>query len=54
MLPAENSSPRWRIATNAEAQNVSVTPTAARGSQVGGADVRPSVVVVTGQRYGQS
>ena len=32
--PGEKSWPRWRIATNAEAQSTRVTPTAASGSQV--------------------
>jgi hypothetical protein len=33
--PGEKSSPRWRIATNADAQNTRVTATAVTGSHVG-------------------
>ena len=50
--PGEKSWPRWRIATNAEAQSTRVTPTAASGSQAGDpvtseAPVGDCVVVVT-------
>src|SRR5688572_26689114 len=51
--PAVKLSARWRIATNADAQSTSVTPTAVGGSHAGGADFaalggRVSGAAVTG------
>ena len=49
--PGEKSSPRWRIATNADAQNTSVTATAVTGSHAGVVEpawvVGAAVVLVT-------
>ena len=42
--PGEKSWPRWRIATNADAQNTSVTATAATGSHGAGAPASVGVV----------
>src|SRR3954467_8397360 len=54
--PGEKSSARWRIATNADAQNTSVTATAVTGSQAGGVLVSWAeggvVVLVTGASLG--